>query len=143
VLNPSAEPYWKLNYKGGGQDIFFMSTLDKTPEFTKTMNMVAEGCRYPVSDIGVYLQPVHQGAACHCEFHLPYNPADPQEKVTMQNLFSKASQALLKHGAYFSRPYGIWADMVYNRDAQTTNVLKKLKAIFDPNNIMNPGKLCF
>ena len=45
--------------------------------------------------------------------------------------------------AYFSRPYGIWADMVYNSDARTTTVTQKIKQIFDPNNVMNPGKLCF
>ena len=28
-------------------------------------------------------------------------------------------------------------------DYQTTAVLKKVKGIFDPNNIMNTGKLCF
>jgi len=143
ALNPSAEPYWKLNYKGGSQDILFLTTLDKTPEFSKIMFAAAEACRYPASDIGVYLQPVHQGAACHCEFHLPYDPDNAGETERMRELFTKASEALLKQGAYFSRPYGIWANMAYNRDAQTTAVLKKLKAIFDPNNVMNPGKLCF
>ena len=143
VLNPSAEPYWKLAYKGGSQDIFFLTTLDKTPEFVKTMYAAAEACRYTTSDIGVYLQPVHQGASCHCEFHLPYNPHNPQETTGMQEFFTKASEALLKQGAYFSRPYGIWANMAYNQDAPTTAVLKKLKVIFDPNNVMNPGKLCF
>jgi FAD/FMN-containing dehydrogenase len=143
LFNPSPEPYWKLNYKGGCQDIFFLTTLDKTPEFIKTMYAAAAACRYPAPDIGVYLQPAHQGASCHCEFHLPYNPDNPQETARMQELFTKASGALLKQGAYFSRPYGIWANMAYNRDAQTTAVLKKLKVIFDPNNVMNPGKLCF
>jgi FAD/FMN-containing dehydrogenase len=61
----------------------------------------------------------------------------------MKGLYVKASEELLKQGAYFSRPYGIWANMAFNRDAQTTAVLKKIKGIFDPNNIMNPGKLCF
>jgi FAD/FMN-containing dehydrogenase len=49
----------------------------------------------------------------------------------------------MHQGAYFSRPYGIWADMAFNRDAQTTLVLKKVKKIFDPKAVMNPGKLCF
>jgi FAD/FMN-containing dehydrogenase len=61
----------------------------------------------------------------------------------VQELFRDASHRLFRQGAYFSRPYGIWADMVYNADAQTTIVTRKIKGIFDPNNVMNPGKLCF
>ena len=33
--------------------------------------------------------------------------------------------------------------MIINRDAATVAVLNKLKNIFDPNHIMNPGKVCF
>ncbi len=143
VFQPSGEPYWKLGYKGGCQDIFFLTTLDKTAEFVKAMHQVAEACQYPVSDIGVYLQPVHQGASCHCEFYLPYDGNSPAETARMRDFFTRASEEMLKQGAYFSRPYGVWAGMAYNRDAQTTGVLKKLKGIFDPNNVMNPGKLCF
>jgi FAD/FMN-containing dehydrogenase len=46
-------------------------------------------------------------------------------------------------GAFFSRPYGESAGMIINRDAATVGVLTKVKKIFDPNNVMNPGKLCF
>jgi FAD/FMN-containing dehydrogenase len=143
VFQPSREPYWKLGYKGGSQDIFFLTTLNRTPEFVKTMYAAAESCQYPVPDIGVYIQPVHQGASCHCEFYLPYDPNNAVETRRMQGFFKRASEEVLKQGAYFSRPYGIWANMAYNRDAQTTMVLKKIKGLFDPNNVMNPGKLCF
>ncbi len=143
LLNPSREPYWKLGYKGGCQDIFFLTTLNRTPEFIRTMYSVAEGYGYPISEIGVYIQPVHQGASCHCEFSLPFDQSDPRETIRFRDFFNKASEELSKQGAYFSRPYGIWANMAYNRDAQMTAALKKIKGIFDPNNIMNPGKLCF
>jgi FAD/FMN-containing dehydrogenase len=143
LLNPSREPYWKLGCRGGCQDIFFLTTLDRTPEFVRTMFSAAEGYGYPASEIGVYLQPVHQGASCHCEFSLPFDPSDAKEVTRVRTLFYQASEELLKQGAFFSRPYGIWASMAYNRDAQTTAVLKKIKKILDPNNVMNPGKLCF
>jgi FAD/FMN-containing dehydrogenase len=143
ILNVSTEPYWKLAYKGGYQDILFLTTLNRTPEFIKTMNSIAEASGYPVGDIGVYLQPLHQGASCHCEFTLPYNRNNPEEAAKMQQLYAGASEKLIDTGAFFSRPYGIWAKMAYARDPSTVRVLKKLKGIFDPNNIMNPGKLCF
>lgn len=143
LVNPSKEPYWKLRYQGGCQDIFFLTTLNRTPEFIKTMYSVSEALGYSTSEIGIYIQPVHQGTGCHCEFVLPYDRGNPREVTKIQELFTRASEELIKQGAFFSRPYGMWADMVYNRDARTTMALKKLKGIFDPNNVMNPGKLCF
>lgn len=143
ILNPSPVPYWKLTYKGGCQDIFFMTTLDKIPEFVNTVFAAANALRYPVADIGIYLQPQHQGTSCHCEFNLPYNSGNKIEVDRVKKLLETCSEDLIKQGAYFSRPYGIWADMVYNRDARNKEMIRTIKGIFDPNNILNPGKLCF
>jgi FAD/FMN-containing dehydrogenase len=143
ILSPSTEPYWKLKYKGACEDIFFLTTLDKTPHYIKTMYAKAEALKYPTSDIGIYIQPQHQGVSNHCEFNLPYNPKDAKESARIKELYAKTSEELIGQGAYFARPYGIWANLVYNRDAQGTMALRKIKKIFDPNNIMNPGKLCF
>jgi FAD/FMN-containing dehydrogenase len=143
LLNTSREPYWKLDYKGGFQDIFFLTTLNRTPEFVSIMSSVAEENGYPIADTGIYIQPLHQGASCHCEFILPFDRDNPREVTGMRRLFTKASEEFLKQGAFYSRPYGIWANMAYKQDAQSAAVLKKIKEIFDPNNVMNPGKLCF
>jgi len=143
ILNPSLEPYWKLGYRGGYQDILFITTLNRTPEFIETMSSLAEAGGYPSRDMGVYIQPLQQGSNCHCEFILPFEREDAAEAARMQLLYTAASDEMLKRGAFFSRPYGIWADMAYNRGAQTRTVLRKIKGIFDPNNVMNPGKLCF
>jgi len=143
LLNPCKEPYWKLRSKGGCQDIFFLTTLDRTPQFVDCIHSVSQAHGYSPSEIGIYIQPVHQGVACHCEFSLPYDPSDQIEVTKIKRLFSEGSEALLNLRAFFSRPYGIWADMVYNRDTQTATVSKKIKGIFDPGNVMNPGKLCF
>jgi FAD/FMN-containing dehydrogenase len=46
-------------------------------------------------------------------------------------------------GAFFGRPYGAAVDLAFRRDAETTAALRNVKKIFDPNDIPNPGKLCF
>lgn len=143
LLQPSREPYWKLGYKAGCQSIFFLTTLDRTPEFVSTIYTLAEGLRYPGQDIGIYIQPQHQGVAYHCEFILPFDRDDQIEVARAKELFVRASEELIRKGAFFSRPYDIWANLVYHRDAQNTILLKKIKAIFDPNGVLNPGKLCF
>jgi FAD/FMN-containing dehydrogenase len=74
---------------------------------------------------------------------LPFDLSDESEVSRIQGLFTRASEELSKQGAFFSRPYGIWADMAYSRDAEHTSLSRKLKGLFDPNNVLNPGKLCF
>jgi FAD/FMN-containing dehydrogenase len=139
----SAEPYWKLRYKGGCHAIFFLTTLGNTPDFIACMDQMAAEAGHPSTDIGVYLQPQIQGRACHCEFNLSYDPANPKELEKIRKLFFDASKALRGVGGFFSRPYGPWAEMAYRRDGQSAMALRKVKGIFDPNNVMNPGKLCF
>jgi FAD/FMN-containing dehydrogenase len=65
------------------------------------------------------------------------------EITTTEEVYRHASQILFNQKAYFSRPYGIWAKMVYDADPKTMMVMRKVKDIFDPNHVMNPGKLCF
>lgn len=143
ILEEPPEHYWKLRYRGGFQDIPFLTTLDRTPVFINAMLRVAEAHGYPPTELGVYLQPVMQGVGCHCEFNLMYDPADGRERERIRGCFMQAAQNLANLGAFFSRPYGPLADLAYRRDAETTSVLRKAKTIFDPNWVMNPGKLCF
>ena len=53
------------------------------------------------------------------------------------------TEELMNNRAYFDRPCGPWATMVYERAAGYSAMLQKLKKDADPNNIVNPGKLCF
>ncbi len=107
------------------------------------MNELADKCGYPASDVGIYIQPIVQGTNCHCEFNLFYDPKNPSEINRVKELTDAVTRALIAQGAFFSRPYGDNAGMIINRDAASVAILTKVKRIFDPNNIMNPGKLCF
>jgi len=143
ILSPSREPFWKFDYKGGCQDIFFLTTLDRVHKFLEIMYSIADDHSYPKSDIGIYIQPQQQGVVCHCEFSLPYDPNNKKEAGIVNELLIKASETFVNQGAFFSRPYGIWANLEFGRSTQNTVALKKVKKVFDPNNVLNPGKLCF
>jgi hypothetical protein len=140
---PSAEPYWKLRLKGGFNDIFFLTTQGKTPTFVEMLSRLAQRQGFPVSDIGVYIQPVVQGTSCHCEFNLYYDPANRAESDLTGRLAAEAVSRMEEEGAFFSRPYSGWGEAAYRRARDTAEMQKRVKDIFDPNWILNPGKLCF
>jgi FAD/FMN-containing dehydrogenase len=143
VQRPSAEPYWKLRHKGACQDIFFLTIYDKLEGLIGMMNRLTDEAGYPASDMGVYIQPIVQGTSVHCEFNLFYDPENRSEADRVKGLSASATKELMANGAFFSRPYGENARMITNRDAAQLAVFNKLKKIFDPNNVMNPGKVCF
>ena len=124
-------------------DVFFLSTLDAVPGFVESVFGLAREVGYGTDRVGVYVQPQHQGVSQHVEFSIPYDAADSKDAAAAERLFVAASEKLVAQGAYFSRPYGLWADLVYSRDATATRVLRTVKQIVDPNRVMNPGKLCF
>jgi FAD/FMN-containing dehydrogenase len=61
----------------------------------------------------------------------------------VKRLWLQLSEVLIRNGAFFDRPYGAWADMIYQKTGTYTKKLKELKNELDPRHVMNPGKLCF
>jgi len=143
LSSSSSQPYWKLRFKGGCNDIFFLTTLDKTHQFIAEISALITSQKYPAENVGVYIQPVVQGTSCHCEFNLYSNPTKQDELEKTKWLVNEGSRILAKRGGFFSRPYGAWKDFAYTGSAETVILQKKLKQIFDPKGILNPGKLCF
>lgn len=140
---PEDKTYWKWAYKGESQDLFFLTTLDKTPAFVDAVTSLAAQFDYPMVDVGCYIQPIESSRACHCEFNFFYDPENANEVAKISALYAEAARVALDLGAFYSRPYGMLADLVYPRATGYTMMLKKTKNVIDPQNIMNPGRLCF
>ena len=111
--------------------------MNKAPAFVEKMQELAVAEGIDASSIGVYIQPKHQGVNCQVEFTIPYC-CSCKEKV--KEFFEKAAKELGDMGAYYSKPYGTWADIQFGKDAVTANAFNKLKNVFDPNDVMNTGK---
>ncbi len=140
---PKERTYWKFAYKGSCQDLFFHTVMSKALRFSQAIGEVAVKHGYPAADLGIYVQPVVYGGACHFECNFYYDPDNAEEVNRIKSIYSEAAEVALDCGAFFSRPYGPVANMVYERTADYTTVLKKIKKLMDPNNIMSPGRLCF
>ena len=138
AFSPCAEgDYWKDRYSGNSVDLFFLTQMNKVPAFVEKMQELAAEDGIDASSIGVYIQPKHQGVNCQLEFTIPYCCCS-KEKV--KAFFEKAAKELGDMGAYYSKPYGTWADIQFGKDAMSANAFNKLKNVFDPNDVMNTGK---
>ena len=73
----------------------------------------------------------------------PRKSPAPWERAGRASVVCGTGYASGGAGAFFSRPYGDWAAMAYGQATTTTILHRKVKNIFDPGNVLNPGKLCF
>jgi len=133
----------RFGYKGSCHGLMFHATGGSVQKIEDALCQVAAKYRYSSGDIGAYVQPVERARSFYCVFDLHCDPTNDSEVERVKALFNEASEALINAGAFFDKPYGPWAQMMYQRDAAYAEYLRKIKAQLDPNNIMNPGKLCF
>jgi hypothetical protein len=92
-------------------------------------------------ELGFMIMPLHFGGSYYFEPTLYYNPAEQEECTEAKNSFLAISRALIHAGAFFPRPYPLWAEEVYFRMGTYHRKVKMIKEMLDPNNIMNPGRL--
>jgi FAD/FMN-containing dehydrogenase len=143
LAGPCPDPHWKSRAKGACQDVFFLTTMDLAPGFLEVMEEVARRHGIAPGEVGMYVQPVLQGRACHTEFNLPFDPADDSERKRAAGAAGEASARMADMGAFFSRPYEPWVGHAYARCPDTVDALRRMKGVFDPAGILNRGKLCF
>lgn len=132
------EVYWKLRH-GALRDILFLAPPSKTAQLTGALSELLAA--HPSDDLGLTLQAQVQGRAFRVEADL-FCPKEALEKT--RQLADSAEASLFNRGALFDRPYTpALSRLVFDADPVVTAEQKKLKAVFDPQGILNPGKLCF
>ena len=121
------ETWWKLRH-GPHEELLLLCPPSR-------VGAIAEYLRERFPEAGLTLQPQVQGRAWRVEVDLDGgSEADDA-------LFA-AVPKLMETGAYFDRPYGRLPELVYT-EPTATEAIRRLKKVFDPRGILNPGKLCF
>jgi FAD/FMN-containing dehydrogenase len=134
----------KAHFKGSFHPVSFYTILSRVSEFEKAIFTLAQQYGYSPNDIGEYLLPIEKGRNCYYEFDFHCDLDNPDEVKRVKNLWLEANEVCANMGGLPSNPYGPRADIIYRRmDPTYVEVLKKWKATLDPNNILNPGQLCF
>ena len=129
------ETYWK-QHRGAVREIVFLCPPSAAAKhLAKLRELFAD---YPEGSVGISAFPQVQGRAFRIECDV-FCCEDELEAV--EEKCFEAEKQLLRDGAFFDRPYGKIAELVYAADPVATDSLKKIKAIFDPKNILNPDKL--
>ena len=92
-------------------------------------------------ELGVSIIPVERNRTAYVEFDL-YTEFNTEKELTeFKKLFSNLGELAIKAGAIIDIPYGSLKQVVYSKVGNYLALIKDVKEIFDPNNIMNPGKI--
>lgn len=128
---------------GASRDVFFLTQLDKASRFIDALDALRRERPPAQAPVGVYLQPRVQGVSCHFEATFPFDPADKDAAGAAQAFADLAARRFAEIGAFFSRPYGTWSAIAFEKDRSIKPYLAAAKEMFDPNAILSPGRLCF
>jgi hypothetical protein len=140
----SSEVYWPLRQGGGLEDLCFLAPPSRTPGLVGVAGETSRRLCYPDSRIGILVQPQMQGRGFHVGLNYYYPKEDMALAAEAGALSDAAFDALFADGAFFSRPVGRrQCDAVFAVNPQSTEALRKIKGIFDPDGILSPGRLCF
>ena len=119
--------WWKLRH-GPHEELLLLCPPSRAGAIADYLRQ-----RFPAA--GLTLQPQVQGRAWRME-------ADLDGAADAADALFAAAPELMGLGAYFDRPYGRLPELVY-AEPKATEAIRRLKKVFDPYHILNPGKLCF
>jgi hypothetical protein len=138
---PSEQTYWKERDKGASYDLKLHTTLNRLPDMLEIIESHLSPCDF--CNFGHYAQILERGRACYLETSIFYNHSSSRNRARIRQVVRVIAKELLSEGALFIEPDPIISDLVYAINRPYVSVLRKVKHLFDPNGIMNPGHLCF
>jgi len=140
AIHPCGETDWRDSLRGACLSIFFQSTLDRMPALLKIFIETVVEFDVTEPEVGVYIQPMVQNHACHMELLIPFNPNSLERIKRLRQLERQATIKLMESGAFFSRPYGSAVELVWAQNPGNTRLVRIIKGIFDPNQVLQRGK---
>ena len=122
-------------------DIPVYLTLNKFPDVYSIIQHELSQFNSNKIELGVSIIPVERNRTAYVEFDL-YTELNTEKEITeFKKLFSNLGELAVKAGAIIDIPYGPLKQVVYSKVGNYLALIKEVKDIFDPNNIMNPGKI--
>jgi len=143
----TVDPHPKFSDKEIAIDVFYNTTLDRLKEHLYSVEEILKKQGFPLERTNIYLQPIIQARSVNVEFSLLADRPDssnqefPIEKI--KGICKEIAHNVAFKGGFFSRSYKLINDIAFSRDDAFTEGLKKLKRLFDPDNILNKGQLIF
>ena len=92
--------------------------ISRANEFVEKARQMTGENGFGWDNMGVYIQQIIQGSVCHLQFDCytdPYTDSHKGDAPSFEKLYYDMSRAFFEMGGYFSRPYGGWTDMVYEK----------------------------
>ncbi|MEM1526396.1 MAG: FAD-binding oxidoreductase [Ignisphaera sp.] len=137
VNYPSGWPKYS-KYRGARTILPFICSLKDVPIIHQALKKFIEKHGFSTNYVGVTITPTDRVGVVAC--NVAFN-REIQEVDKIRNLYYEVAEEMLRLGAFYSRPYGILAKLMYSRAQNYYEVLMKIKRTLDPNNIMNPRRL--
>lgn len=145
------DPYPKYEPEHIAVDIIYNTTLDRVQNHTDGIEEILKAHNFPFERFYIYIQPVIQARAASIEFTLMADRLDNPYLDSYEFPISKVKEIsreiagyLSEHGGFFSRSYKLINEFAFTEKNQVyQESLRKIKRIFDPDNILNRGQLIF
>lgn len=130
---------WNFSRGGGGE---WIGSYCSKRNILKYYQLSREVCLKYGRPPQFYSRMMFGGHYCVSRTNLNFNKNDPEDIEKARNALKEIHDAVQQlDGVVMYKP-PLWAVNIYKDKTlpATTNLIKKLKGLLDPNNIMNPGQ---